>query len=300
MDIAQLTNLINDSSKKGMVKFVSESGPHTCAECSDYDGMLFYIDAPDLPQLPLHPNCRCKYVSVDDPQRDVTAQVEEHGITAKLVALHDLPEAEASALAKQISVARAENEIIGRQKLFLLFNGRYLLSSDGKLLLPAVSGKSTATEEKDLSKDILGSVTVSRKFTFDNSYEHQAEENKGPLPRGLYYIEREESGSARKGNLKKHILGQKSWGNYHWRLIPDKNTDTRGRKRNSFTIHGGAVPGSAGCIDLTSGDIGFKNYLDTLNMNNICIYAQYHEKEVVVENVKYEYSEFMHSVLVEK
>ena len=106
MDIVQLTDLIDDSSKRGMVKFVSESGSHTCTECSSNDGMLFYIDDPDLPKLPMHPNCRCKYVSATDPQRDVTAQVEEYGTTTNLVKLHDLPEAEASALAKQITAAR--------------------------------------------------------------------------------------------------------------------------------------------------------------------------------------------------
>ena len=283
MDIVQLTDLIDDSSKKGMVKFVSESGTHTCAECSDNDGKLFHIDDPDLPQLPLHPNCRCKYVSADDPQRDVTAQVEEHGITANLVAFHDLPEAEAYALAKQITAARAGNEIIGRQKLFLLFNGRYLLSSDGKLLLPATAGVPIATEEVKNAVCLFGFTNVVKKSKFDYSYERQAKENIGALPQGLYTVRCEASGSLENGNVKKHLLGWNSWGNYHWRLVPSGYTDMRGRKKDSFTIHGGAEPGSAGCIDLTSGDKKFKAYLDSLNMTFINVYAQYPDKEVVVE-----------------
>lgn len=283
MDIVRLTQLIDDSSKKEMVRFVSESGPHTCAECSDNDGKLFHIDDPDLPQLPMHPNCRCKYVSADDPQQDVTAQVEEHGIIADLVNLHDLPEVEASALAKQITAARAENEIIGRQKLFLLFNGRYLMSSDGKLLLPAIAGAPTATEDVKSSVSFFGFANVVKKTKFDYSYERQAKEDIGALPQGLYTIRCEAGGSLENGNFKKHLFGWNSWGNYHWRLVPSVYTDTRGRKRHSFTIHGGAEPGSAGCIDLTSGDTKFKAYLDSLNMTFINVYARYPDREVVVE-----------------
>ena len=299
MDIVRLIDLIDDSSKKGMVRFVSESGPHTCAECSDNDGKIFHIDDPDLPKLPLHPNCRCKYVSADDPQRDVTAHVEEHGITANLVMLHDLPEAEAAALAKQITAARAENEIIGRQKLFLLFNGRCLMSSDGKLLLPAVSGKPISIEEREVSVDTAASLKAVREFKFDYSYERQAKENIGALPQGLYTVRCEPSGSMKNGNLRKHVFGHKSWGNYHWQLVPSVYTDTRERKRHSFTIHGGAEPGSAGCIDLTSGDTKFKKYLDSLNMNVICVYAQYPTPEIAVEDTKRMTPNFMLPAFIE-
>ena len=283
MDIVQIINSVDKTSKRGMVKFVAESGSNTCRECSDNDGRIFNIDDPDLPHLPVHPYCRCKYVAADDPKHDVTAEVEEHGISANLVRLHRLPEAEASALAKQVTTARTENRTIRRQKLFLLFNGRYLMSSDGKFLASATAGQPTSIEEVKRSVTPLGCVTFVRKFKFDNSYQHQAEENNGPLPRGLYYIDRKESGSLVNGNLIKHLLRRSSWGNYHWRLTPSIHTDMRGRRANSFTIHGGEEPGSAGCIDLNMGDGKFKSYLDTLNMNVICVYAQYPDQEVTME-----------------
>ena len=103
----------------------------------------------------------------------------------------------------------------------------------------------------------------------------------------------------KNGNLRKHVFGHKSWGNYHWQLVPSVYTDTRERKRHSFTIHGGAEPGSAGCIDLTSGDTKFKKYLDSLNMNVICVYAQYPNPEIVVEDKKRMTPNFMLPAFIE-
>ena len=279
-------------SRDRMIKvlYVADNGENTCRECLDNDGKIFDIDDSELPQLPIHPHCRCKYVLPTEPYEDVSEDVERHRIVKNLEASGDLDEEKAKSLAEQTIGARHENSQLREQKLFLLFNGRYLVSSDGKLVLPAVAGTPIIMREEKFSDEILGEITIVRKVKFDCSYQHQAEENKGPLPRGLYYIEREESGAINKGSLKKHFLGQGSWGNYHWQLIPDKDTDTRGRVRNSFTIHGGAEPGSAGCIDLTAGDAKFKEYLDTLNMNIICVYAQYPDQEVIVEYTRVRYS----------
>ena len=44
--------------------------------------------------------------------------------------------------------------------------------------------------------------------------------------------------------------GTDSWGNSRVWLDASKNTNTYGR--SGFSIHGGSVPGSAGCIDLIS------------------------------------------------
>ena len=272
------------------VLYVADNGENTCRECLDNDGKVFDIDDPGLPQLPIHPHCRCKYVSATAPYGDVSEDVERYRIVKNLKVAGESDEEKAKSLAEQIIDARRENPKLREQRLFLLFNGRYLMSSDGELLLDAVSGQPIIIREEKFSDEILGEVTIVRKVKFDCSYQHQAEENKGPLPRGLYYIEREESGAVHKGSLIKHFLGQSSWGDYHWRLIPDKDTDTRGRKRHSFTIHGGAEPGSAGCIDLTAEDAKFKEYLDSLNMNIICVYAQYPDKEVIVEYSRVRYS----------
>ncbi|MCC7046674.1 MAG: hypothetical protein IT562_08185 [Alphaproteobacteria bacterium] len=43
--------------------------------------------------------------------------------------------------------------------------------------------------------------------------------------------------------------GSIAWGGHRVRIKPEAATETYGR--TGFSIHGGAVPGSAGCIDLT-------------------------------------------------
>ena len=110
------------------------------------------------------------------------------------------------------------------------------------------------------------------------SIQRQGEENKGGLPQGLYSIECKESGSLLNGNLKKHRLGVNAWGNYHWRLLPDKNTDMRGRKPLSFTIHGGSDAQSAGCIDLTSQDTVFRKYLQSTGLPRIYVLSSTNRK----------------------
>ena len=91
--------------------------------------------------MPIHPHCRCKYVLPAAPYEDVSEDVERHRIVKNLESTSDLDEKKAKTLAEQIIDARRKNPKLREQKLFLLFNGRYLMSSDGKLLLDAVSGQ---------------------------------------------------------------------------------------------------------------------------------------------------------------
>ena len=156
------------------------------------------------------------------------------------------------------------------------------MSSDGKLLIPAVAGKPVKTEEKTTKATIYGYVEKEKTKHFDYSKLRQCKINEGPLPEGTYTIKREETGSLLKGSVKKHGLRRGAWGDYHWDLTPTKDTDTFERERFSFTIHGGAVPESAGCIDLTSGDGALRNYLQTLNQQSIFVVVKYPEKNVTL------------------
>ena len=132
----------------------------------------------------------------------------------------------------------------------------------------------------------MGTVRQTTFKTFDYSIKRQGEENKGGLPQGLYSIECQESGSLLNGNFKKHGFGVNAWGNYHWRLLPDKNTDMRGRKPLSFTIHGGSDAQSAGCIDLTSQDTVFRKYLQSTGLTRIYVFVQYEQENVIIEEEK--------------
>lgn len=90
--------------------------------------------------------------------------------------------------------------------------------------------------------------------------EHQAERNLGPIPAGRY--------KARQGRMERwddtgfvaKLLaivkrgpfpsGPIAWGHHRVWLEPLPGTQTYGR--SNFSIHGGWVPGSIGCIDLTN------------------------------------------------
>ena len=77
-----------------------------------------------------------------------------------------------------------------------------------------------------------------------------SERNKGPLPPGRYTLDPKEIS---EGGFFRSLLGD--WGKYRAPLKPVVGTNTYGR--DGFFMHGGAKPGSKGCIDLGSGDEDF-------------------------------------------
>lgn len=77
----------------------------------------------------------------------------------------------------------------------------------------------------------------------------RAMKKKGPIPFGIYLIYPNEISNT---NLLRRFLGD--WGEYRVPLHPTSGTDTL--NRSGFFLHGGKLPGSAGCIDIGAGDIG--------------------------------------------
>lgn len=71
--------------------------------------------------------------------------------------------------------------------------------------------------------------------------------NRGPIPPGTYSLNPTQIG---EGGFLRNLLGD--WGQYRAPLSPDSATNTYGR--DGFFLHGGKTPGSAGCIDIGSGD----------------------------------------------
>ena len=101
------------------------------------------------------------------------------------------------------------------------------------------------------------------------SSEFQEVQDKGPIPEGEYKVDPAHTQSISdigswdrfKGNFGGGTWPglEKSWGEHRTWLTPSNGTNTHGR--GGFTIHGGSVPGSAGCIDLTSRNNSFHNWL---------------------------------------
>ena len=262
------------------VLYVADNGENTCQECLDNDGKVFDIDDPGLPQLPIHPHCRCKYVLPTAPYGDVSEDVERHRIVKNLEAAGDLDEEKAKSLAEQIIAARHENSQLREQKLFLLFNGRYLVSSDGELLLDAVSGQAVSENVTVNKVTFWGVVHRTIEREFDYSYSRQGIENKGGIPWGLYHIEAKEERSA-KTSPWSHGVRTSPWGDYSWTLHPDKDTDVR--KRTGFFIHGGEEFNTRGCIDLQRGDAKFQKYFVSTGLSSIYVYVKYDKERVKIQ-----------------
>lgn len=96
------------------------------------------------------------------------------------------------------------------------------------------------------------------KVIADKNYrEMQNKADEGPIPEGFYLASQlkfqtrpDDFETTVKGWIYRGTWpgGESSWGNSRIWLEPESGTETYGR--SGFTIHGGAEPGSLGCIDL--------------------------------------------------
>ena len=291
MDFKKIKQSLDRISLPQYVKFIAENNGKTCDKCRQYHGKVFEKNDSKRPVLPIHPNCRCEYQDISISQQSAVLQEERQSIASMLTVKHHLSHEQADDLAKQIICAKLENKKLNSEKLFLLFNGRYLMSSDGELLLNAVAGQPIEKQIKENSVSANQTQEITS-FVFDYSFERQGLRNLGGLPQGMYSIKCQTTGSLIKGNIKKHFAGTISWGHFHWELIPDKHTDMRGRKADSFTIHGGNIPTSGGCIDLTGDDIKLKKYLDLTAKEIIAVYVRYASEKITYVKRQLRYADF--------
>ncbi len=122
--------------------------------------------------------------------------------------------------------------------------------------------------------------------SFDYSIERQKMERIGPIPEGEYYINpKAVQITAERGVFDelKGVVGRgtfpggdSSWGYGRVWIKPDPVV-IEGVTRGGFTIHGGDVPGSAGCIDLVGNDQAFFNVLKEygISFNKIFLKVDY-------------------------
>ena len=81
--------------------------------------------------------------------------------------------------------------------------------------------------------------------------------NRGPIPSGNYFIDTtkvSQLGLWQTLKRNRPFGGGGDWGNWNAPLTPTATTNTYGR--GGFYIHGGMIPGSAGCIDVGGGLFG--------------------------------------------
>lgn len=72
----------------------------------------------------------------------------------------------------------------------------------------------------------------------------------GPIPPGEYYIDMKNfTDPGYMGDIARNVRGD--WGDWRVPITPQPWNDAQGR--DGFYLHGGFLPGSAGCIDLGGG-----------------------------------------------
>ncbi len=136
------------------------------------------------------------------------------------------------------------------------------------------------------------------KKSFDYSEENQKKGNVGPIPEGLYSIDKNEiqkrsdqpwyKQAANSFGMGSFPGGDQSWGNNRWWIKPDVGTETYGR--GGFTLHGGDFWGSRGCIDLCKGLDGFtKNFMKNQNGTGKVYLQVDYAKDLKITIVPYGY-----------
>ncbi|MBQ7185208.1 MAG: DUF2778 domain-containing protein [Alphaproteobacteria bacterium] len=207
----------------------SEDDERICDDCAAHDGEVFE-DKDDIPEIPVHPNCRCW---VEEQELDEKGKP----ISSKVYKGHKPGGPQGQTASEKIPTFDKPIDIKPGQ--YAKFNGKTLtIYQDGKVVMSwdAVSGK-------------LGF----------QSPEYQNLKNKGTIPAGTYVARQSDlqfyKDIDRWDRMRSAVGGgtwrggTDSWGNSRVWLEPAKETNTFGR--GGFSIHGGAEPGSAGCIDLT-------------------------------------------------
>ena len=116
-----------------------------------------------------------------------------------------------------------------RAPFSLHFDGRSLTIPQRGLRYPAVSGRRVQTHQ------------------FDYSQARQRIPDVGPIPEGQYWIDPSQMWD---NAWYRFTAPTAAWGNHRITIRPYPDTVTHGR--GGFFIHGGTMPGSAGCIDLTT------------------------------------------------
>jgi len=121
----------------------------------------------------------------------------------------------------------------------LVFNGSSLNAIDGTGAIinswPAVSGRDDSCQCRD----------------------DQDKPDFGPIPEGDYSVSRFQSN--RRRFWKRDWGPESAWGNVRTPIQPKPRTRTFGRR--GMYMHGGKVPGSIGCIDLTESNEDFHQWL---------------------------------------
>lgn len=229
----------------------SEHGENTCDECSGNDGTV-YETKEGIPDIPVHPNCRCwvEEIELDKNGKKIGGKVYKGQKPENKSEPQPDNRISQPTFEKPVNVKPGQYAVFDGKKFTLYENDKPIMSWD------AVSGKDEY-----------------------RSPEYQNLKDTGPIPEGTYVARQSElqhitpygiiAGIANAGTWPGSLF---SWGASRVKLESSQQTNTYGR--GGFYIHGGWVPGSAGCIDLTSNIDNFVALFDYIG-NDLIIKVEY-------------------------
>ena len=226
----------------------SEHDENTCDECSGLDGQVFF--SPDeIPDVPVHLNCKCSITEETLDKNGKTIAKKDYKADKNTEPKSQEP-SDTPTFEKPVNVKPGQYAVFDGKKFTLYENDKPIISWN------AVSGKDGY-----------------------RSPEYQNLKDTGPIPEGTYVARQSElqhitpygiiAGVANAGTWPGSLY---SWGSSRVKLESSQQTNTYGR--GGFYIHGGWVPGSAGCIDLTSNMDNFVALFDYIG-NDLIIKVEY-------------------------
>ena len=235
----------------------SEDDERICDDCASHDGEIFE-DKDDIPEIPVHPNCRCwvEEVKLDDNGKPISSKVYK-GQKPEVLKNDKEPQSEKTpTFDKPVDIKEGQYAKFDGKTLTIYQNGKVVASWN------AVSGKPGY-----------------------QSPEYQNLKDKGTIPAGIYVARQEKLQHMSPADWAigwSRVLGNNfggkwpgssvSWGNSRVWLEPSKETNTYGR--SNFSIHGGLIPGSAGCIDMTGQINAFTSWLESTG-KDLLVYVEY-------------------------
>ena len=219
-------------------------------------GIIFsvYDSEDDIPEIPVHPNCRCTITEdVIDPDGNT--------ISSKPFSPKKTTAAPEKAANTSAGKATFEKPVNTKSGYYAVFDGKkFTLYADNK---PVISWDATSGRSGFQSP------------------QYQNRKSMGPIPEEVYVARQEELQHITPVGFMAGLIPGKygewpgslySWGNSRVWLEPSNTTNTYGR--DGFTIHGGLFPGSAGCIDLTGQINMFIPWLESTG-KDLIIYVEY-------------------------
>ncbi|MBQ7694923.1 MAG: hypothetical protein IJT50_07335 [Lentisphaeria bacterium] len=161
MELDQIMQLLKAKTEVKLLRFVSERGPNCCSACLALDGKVFQADDPDLPELPIHPNCRCKLVEQDSREQvnrptEVNLLAENQSKSKQFV--RNIPEAAQTTLEMKY-MPTGTSEMIGGVKVASILATDYGVWAANARTVVSKSPKLTFEEKLDVIGEIANALS---------------------------------------------------------------------------------------------------------------------------------------------